>query len=198
MIKNDLIKVYGYMRSGNHFLMAALYLNFYENDGIDYSLVTEGKDFFVDQYGNVMKDIIKIDWHRLWGGHLKVNQIKLTGKEIYIFRKGKDVLYSYWKLINPGTDFNLWVNKEKIFEWYVHLKEWFKENVYIISYEELNLFFNDTMKEIQKVFDLKLLRENFLKPGKVGWKPGRGDIGESLQYWNEKNQKIFKDLTEIK
>jgi len=197
LLHNKMIKVFAYKRSGTHFLMSSLYYNYYNDQ--DLSEVMYRKFIWYDDEGEHRSRKIKMKWLKLFGGHVNANVLSkeiIYNRNIYLYRDGRDVLVSMWKMLQTDKEFLEWLNKSLIELWWENVNAWLKTNIFKVSYNELINDFENTMKKIEKSFCLKRLNIKLIKPGKVGWNPGKAKIGLYKLYWDKKSLKLFDDITD--
>jgi hypothetical protein len=85
---NKIYKVYGHHRSGNNYLCALLYKNFYSGmESLESTIIRNGRRFVL--FGEEVKeDKFTNPYGRLWGSH---NPQDVTADSIYIIRDGDAV-----------------------------------------------------------------------------------------------------------
>jgi len=95
MENEDILKVYGCLRSGNHWLMEVLYENFYKGRvNLARRILDPDKEEVLRYH--------KHSHYDLFGGHRTPQYAVLVNKKhgfkpIYIYRDGRDMLVSLWR-----------------------------------------------------------------------------------------------------
>jgi hypothetical protein len=188
--------VFGHRRSGNHFLMESIKLNF----GWD--------EFYKD--------------HCLFDG----DEIEPDGSDIYIVRDGRDVMvacFHWWSLqkgsqnVFLGRSFSdflhgkIYVNNPIMYDpdvmnpvvpemfadpigyWVQHTIGW-KDKVFTVRYEDLNYNPVSVLEIIEREFGFSRKNEK-LEPLRdlVGHAPRKGSIGDWKTYFNEEDLDLFWD-----
>jgi hypothetical protein len=125
---NKIIKVYGHHRSGNNYLCALLYKNFYEG------IVDVGTDIDTDRrfilFGEEQKGKFHHPYAQLFGSH---DPRAVTQDSIYIIRSWKDVEPSLAKLKHRPP--RQWANN---IETHInHIYTALQKRPYVVYYEDL-------------------------------------------------------------
>ena len=181
-----MIKVYGYYRSGNNFLIQSLIKNFkFENIEVKIKSKREYERFkktfhFDSLLLNNLKPtkIISDTWihpyGNLIGGHHKAN-FDSTG--IYIIRNPRDVMLSLWKLRGFSKDFEIWCDNYQLEKWKDHITHHLDKGFFYLKYEDLRDNFSIKMEEIYKHFNLTSINDSYSKLDKlVGWGPKKDKL----------------------
>ena len=156
---NPVIKVYGHHRSGNNYLCALMYRNFYSGLKSAGRLINRGKrDFYL--FGEKIKE--KKFFHpygNIVGSH---DPKDCTPDSIYIIRNSDDVEKSIATL------------EHKIWSPYPHCLHVYiatQGRPYIVYYEDLKAHPEKILREIQVRFGLnRLYRAFIIDVGYCGWK----------------------------
>jgi hypothetical protein len=181
-----MIKVYGYYRSGNNFLIQSLIKNFkFENIEVKIKSKREyerfKKTFHFDSLllNNLKPTKITSDtwihpYGNLIGGHHKAN-FDSTG--IYIIRNPRDVMLSLWRLKDNQEKFENWCSLKQLGLWKDHINHHLEKNIFYIKYEDLRDNFQPTMRKISTHFDLLPISNPYLTlDNLVGWSPVQGKL----------------------
>jgi len=181
-----MVKVYGYYRSGNNFLIQSLIKNFkFENIETKINSAKEyerfKKTFHFDSLllNNLTPTPISSNiwihpYGNLIGGHQKAN-FDPTG--IYIIRNPRDVMLSWWKLKGNQEKFENWCSLKQLDLWKDHTNHHLEKNFFYIKYEDLKVNFQQTMKKISTHFNLLPISNPYLTlDNLVGWSPPQGKL----------------------
>lgn len=184
-----MIKVYGFHRSGNNFLIQTIIKNFIFNEDIKrviknkQEFIRFKKTFYLDEEvkGDYVPHLIKNNngvwvhpYGKLFGGHHKS---PFDTEGIYIIRNPRDVMLSLWKLKSPGIPFNKWCDTSRLKGWKNHISHYKKENFFIIKYEDLRDKPMETLKKIHHHYNLTPKYEEYVTLDKlVGWSPPTGKL----------------------
>lgn len=208
-LNNEKVFVFGHPRSGNNFLLASLYINFYYDQDLSGKMLERKR--FLNAKGELINHS---EWAGLFGGHgVHIPKKIPKNRCIYIKRNVQDTTYSFWRRQRMriewrGKSLEEWC--EKIFDKpYTngykllgttmeeaikkHHETWEELNVYTVEYEELCARPKRVLLSISEHFGL-----NFNLPirpirKKVGWDPGKGIPGIGTQIIN-KTKNIKEDM----
>jgi hypothetical protein len=201
-----MVKVYGYYRSGNNFLLQSLIKNFkFENIETTINSAKEYErfknTFHFDsllqnslKYNQISSNVWVHPYGGLIGGHHKSN-FDPTG--IYIIRNPRDVMFSFWKVSrNPG-EFEQWCSLKQLNLWKEHLNHHLGIKFFYIKYEDLRDNFQSTMKKISSHFNLSPISDSYVSLDTlVGWGPLNnkekleGKTRESKDFSNDLNKRF--------
>ena len=203
---NDIIKVYGHPRSGNNFLLATMYVNFYKDMDIK---VGAPLGAFIDENG--------IEWKGnkykvLFGNHLvNINDAPIT-RAIYIKRNPLDTAYSIYifqksrnKLPRPVRNMTFPEYLKAEIQWAyfgrrrwkfaigktileairTHHRIWESSGIYVVEYEDLKEHPHQTIRGIARHFNLHFVPPIQVIDHLVGWTPNKGRIGEGRKAYLE-------------
>ena len=155
---NPIIKVYGHPRSGNNYLCALMYKNFYSGyKSTERMIERNNRPFFL--FGEaIQEDRFLHPYVNIFGGH---DPRKCSPETIYIVRNYEDVRKSIEKM------------KHKIpyiLPHNLHVYEAVKRRAYIVYYEDLCESPEKVLSEIQAHFSLGRLYKTFIiDMGYCGW-----------------------------
>jgi hypothetical protein len=162
------MKVYGYQRSGNNLLAAALWLNFKMDAPVtDIRGVTHAARF--DKQPQYLIDGCRAT-HLPWG-HLLTDHAPFIrqplGDAIYIYRSdfekvraSKERLFGRQNIPQETFDRQLWQD---------HIAGWKRSGCFTVEYGALVNNFQATMAAIAKRFRLQPVFGTFQMPPKLGW-----------------------------
>ena len=190
------IKVFSHVRSGTHFLMEALRINFYQ--GADLS----GPANFVGHWTTSRSEWLRrpsgtkpMPMKKLFGGHPRAPR----SDGIYIFRDGRDVLASMYLVDGfhnqdrPRPGFSEWIRSPldwiqcpsnrapeagrftPIEHWYRLVKPWLemRGTSYLVRYEHLTIDYWTALDELAEAFKLGK-PDRYRKPELCGHFPRLG------------------------
>lgn len=161
---STLPKVCSYMRSGTHFLMASIYMNFEVGDVAAPVDSQQNLLFFINH-----QESKTIPWAGLFGSHKHLGEAGIDPKiVIYIYREPKRTLESLHKLMGSKEPLEKFI-AGRLDEWYRHV-EGYKASSVCVSYEQLLSNFNFQIERIGNIFNLKRKPGPIRKPPHVGWK----------------------------
>jgi hypothetical protein len=155
---NKIIKVYGHHRSGNNYLCALLYKNFYSGMESVARTIDRGERRFI-LFGEEVKEQEFVNpYGNLFGSH---NPQDVTQNSIYIIRDHDAVEKSIEKMNTPIVRF-----QEHLFHVYVAVQK----RPFVVYYEDLCSQTEKVLREIQQHFELVRLFRNFITDvGYCGW-----------------------------
>ncbi len=155
---NRIIRVYGHHRSGNNYLSALMWKNFYSGmDSVSTEIDRNGRPFIL--FGELVKDDpFTWPYGKIWGSH---DPREVTQDSIYIVRNREDVMRSVKKLKRPILlEFDHWM----------HIYIAIQNMPYIVYYEILKEHPEKVLGDIQHYFGLVRLFKNFIVDvGYCGW-----------------------------
>ncbi len=171
-------RVYSYMRSGTHYLMALLHQNFIMPDcQIDTPERQQIAGFVINN-----KERDTIPWGRLFGSHKPFDyavRFWPVNRMIYIHRQPVDCIFSLWKLkYSDQMKFESFFNQSRLVAWKQHVDGYALGDAYIVAYENLKKNPVIVMQSIEQHFGMRRKRDVFTDVTKpVGWGPGEGKSG---------------------
>ncbi|MHA2039415.1 MAG: sulfotransferase domain-containing protein [Promethearchaeota archaeon] len=199
---SNLVRVYGFHRSGNNFLIQTLIKNFVFEEDIKTVIKSRSeldrfkKTFFLDEEvkGDYVPHLIKNEtdswvhpYGKLFGGH---NKSKYDQRGIYIIRNPRDVMLSFWKLKGQKLLFEEWCTNELLNSWRDHILHFKRNDFFIIKYEDLRDRNDVVLKKISTYFGLEPKNNSFKKLEKlVGWAPPKGILEGKTR-----NKKDFSEI----
>ena len=214
-----ILKVASHPRSGTHFLMRALYENFYAGR------VDLGREVFSHSHTDTTMHRVHRPDAQLFGGH----SLQPNGAPIYIYRDGRDVITSMynspdfhrvagWERADgaplPPVDrpsFGEYLRRPLRWRelcrivippaertetpaehWLRHCEAWVgAPGVFSIRYETLCREYDYTLDRIRVQFGLVPLRQKYIRPGPVGWFPYRSKPGTWREFFSDSDLEYF-------
>ena len=163
------VRVFSHMRSGTHFLMAAIHSNF--------AIPRVGGDVQVRgrRWVGTQSDRAFVPWKGLFGSHSPWSRSKDATRAVCIARHPVDTLRSLWNFEGAAGEFGDWCTEQRIAYWTRHVLSFVTNRVPIIKYEDLAGRFSDTLARIRTQYGLTP-RTGVYRPVKdpVGWVSGQG------------------------
>ena len=166
-MNSKIVKVFGHKRSGNNFLMASLYTNFYHDQDMSLPGLDEDTDYHTHE-GEIQHHN---EYGKLFGGHYYSKPINVDKSVcIYIKRNPADIAYSLWKFELQINSFEEFYN-DRIELINKHISNWSKLEVCTVHYERLYQNPLKTLKSIADYFHLTFIPPLRPLSRAVGWSP---------------------------
>lgn len=207
-----MVEIYGFQRSGSHFLAATLKANFYR--GIDTRRKVKAYGHYLDRQ---RPDDLWLDYGKLLAQdqHLPPRSRK-NGERIYIYRDGRAVARSLWMsehFKEPAWEdwsFSAFLHttigwrfstalKTKALQtlpehWMEMLEMWKGCEAFLVRYEDLVLHPVHTLCELARHFDLPLPMDLWVPDRLVGLSPSNGGIDGWCDLFSEEDLEFFHSI----
>jgi hypothetical protein len=212
MPAREFLKVYGFPRSGNHFLMALLAANFYQKE----HLATPG-----GQVGHwADRATVPNSEHGQLAGHHFPPRDYDPRTALYIYRDGRAAAASLWRsphFVNPawkaqGMTFSefirtpldwswspgmRWKNQHTVIgHWWYHLELWRQAPaLYKVQYEWLCADPGAVLDMIaSRTDDLTIVPQAAVPGNLVGWFPSGGTLDGWRELWSAEDTAYFFEI----
>ncbi len=206
------LKVYGFPRSGSHYLMALLAKNYYKN--ADLSTGPGGVGHWADRV-----QVVGSEHGKLAGHHGPPSWGYAPDKSIYIWRNGRAVAASVFRsphFINPARkylDFEEFIQytidwrwspgnsspgttKTIIEHWVEHLQLWRKTKAFLVNYEDAVQHPRALLCRIANQFDLPIVLGEDCKED-VGWFPSGGRLDGWREIWTDECEDYYSEVVPV-
>lgn len=189
-MSNPRIKVCSFMRSGTHFLMAALWKNFELGD--------EGRPARGRQWAENGKNFANVPWGHLWGTHSPIQACNIPIENVvYIFRNPYDTLISLWHYKEARCTFDQWAHEKTIQRWYEHVKGYADAGAYLVKYEVLREKYGMQLGHIEGRFHLARKDAEWQPVDElVGWKPHAAKMNQGRRLRKELRERFASIIPE--
>lgn len=137
---NTPIDVCSHKRSGTHFLMATLWLNFDMGDVSIIAPIHAGKKFKrLDGHIAVPGERLNIPWGGLWLTHGGFKCSYDPGRTIFVVRNPVDTLMSLWRFNDPMMERSPEnsIGRRAVIHWYKLARGYLVSGCTVIRYEDL-------------------------------------------------------------
>lgn len=203
---NNPIRVYGFPRSGAHYLMSLLALNFYAGE----QLTTPAGQ--VGHWAN-RAEVPAVEYGKLAGHHGPPDWGYDPAHSVYVYRDGRAVAASLWRsphFVKPhqnGLSFGAWLrmpldwrwspgyrddNDCNVIEhWREHLELWWSAPVLKLRYENIVRYPAHYLEILAYRFKLGRPAEWTLVERSQGWFPSGGRLTGWKKLWSEVDQAWF-------
>jgi predicted O-linked N-acetylglucosamine transferase (SPINDLY family)/ADP-heptose:LPS heptosyltransferase len=214
------ILVVSHERSGTHFLINTIAFNFpyFSNSeiSIDPSL-DDLSNFFSDYYLKKESRIFK-SHHQFFFFSQFFNELIRNFHIFYIVRDGRDVLTSLFHYYNkhpksfsfgqsnrireffrtvPSNEYCLRRASNVIERWANHVESWLtvRDHITIIRYEDLKHNFDDTVRQIESVLEIRAAEQITLPSLKDrNISPRKGVVGDWAEYFHDSDLNTFNTV----